>query len=98
MREKYDACTARAVASLSILTELTTPLVKPGGLVVLYKADYAEELEAAKGAVSKLGLRLDDTISMPAELLEHHILVFTKTKPTSAQYPRRYAKIKKSPL
>lgn len=98
MREKYDACTARAVSSLPMLSELTVPFVKPGGLVVLYKADYKEELAASSGAMEQLRIALERVLSMPATLLDHHILVFEKKKATPARFPRRYAKIKSAPL
>lgn len=98
MREAFDACTARAVASLPILAELTVPFVRVGGLVMLYKADYEEELQSASGAMGQLGIHLQRVMSMPAELLDHHILVFEKGKATPARFPRRYAKIKSAPL
>lgn len=36
-REKYDVCTARAVARLNTLCEYCMPFVKPGGLFIAYK-------------------------------------------------------------
>lgn len=49
MRESYDIVTARAVARLSVLSELCLPLVKKNGLFVALKAASAEEeLNAGK--------------------------------------------------
>lgn len=48
-RESYDLVTARAVARLSVLSELCLPLVKKEGLFVALKASAAdEEMQAGK--------------------------------------------------
>ena len=98
-REQYDVATSRAVARLNILLELTAPYVKSGGFVLALKGSAApEELTEAKNAIRKLGLKYLRTDTFPIDGAEHRILVFQKVAPTPAQYPRRYAKIKQSPL
>ena len=98
-REQYDFATSRAVARLNILLELTAPYVKVGGQVLAMKGAAAqEELSEAKTAINKLGLRLNRVTEFPIEGTCHTVLVFDKIKPTPTQYPRRYAKIKQSPL
>ncbi|MBE6926620.1 MAG: 16S rRNA (guanine(527)-N(7))-methyltransferase RsmG [Ruminococcaceae bacterium] len=98
-RESYDIATSRAVARLHILLELTAPYVKVGGKVLAMKGSAArEELEEAKNAVKKLGLTLEKIVDFPVEEGAHTVLVFKKTGHTPPQYPRRYAKIKQSPL
>ena len=98
-REQYDIATSRAVARLNILLELTAPYVKVGGLVLAMKGAAArEELEEAKNAVSKLGLKLEKIVEFPIEDTSHGVIVLRKVKPTPPQHPRRYAKIKQSPL
>ena len=98
-REQYDFATSRAVARLNILLELTAPYVKVGGKVLAMKGAAArDELEEAKNAIKKLGLKLEDIHTFPLEETAHNVLVFTKISPTPAQYPRRYAKIKQNPL
>ncbi len=98
-REQYDVATSRAVARLNILLELTAPYVKPGGYVLALKGIAAEEeISEAKNAIRRLGLKLERTEVFPIDGADHKILVFKKTAPTPAQYPRRYAKIKQSPL
>ena len=98
-REQYDFATSRAVARLNILLELTAPYVKVGGCVLAMKGSAArEELAEAKGAISKLGLSLEKVLDFPIDGAEHSVIVLRKVKPTPPQYPRRYAKIKASPL
>ena len=98
-REQYDIATSRAVARLNILLELTAPYVKVGGLVLAMKGLAAkEELAEAKNAIRKLGLRLERVAEFPIEDTAHTVIVLRKVSPTPVQYPRRYAKIKQSPL
>ena len=98
-RESYDVATSRAVARLNILLELTAPYVKVGGQVLAMKGTAAmEELEEAKNAVKKLGLKLREVKEFPVDDTAHTVLVFDKVTHTPPQFPRRYAKIKASPL
>ena len=98
-REQYDFATSRAVARLNILLELTAPYVKVGGAVLAMKGTAAqEELDEAKTAIKKLGLKLEKVQEFPADGTAHTVIVLRKVAPTPAQYPRRYAKIKQSPL
>lgn len=98
-REQYDVATSRAVARLNILLELTAPYVKVGGTVLAMKGTAArEELEEAKNAIRRLGLKLERVAEFPVDDTAHTVIVLRKVAPTPAQYPRRYAKIKQSPL
>ena len=98
-REHYDFATSRAVARLNILLELTAPFVKVGGAVLAMKGSAArEELAEAKNAISKLGLKLETVADFPVDGTAHSVIVLRKVKATPAQYPRRYAKIKQTPL
>lgn len=98
-REQYDFATSRAVARLNILLELTAPYVKVGGRVLAMKGAAAqEELQEAKGAIKKLGLKLEAVHTFPLDGTAHNVIVLQKISPTPNQYPRRYAKIKQSPL
>ncbi len=98
-RESYDFATSRAVARLNILLELTAPYVKVGGAVLAMKGAAAkEELAECKNAISKLGLKLEEVREFPIDGASHAVIVLRKVKPTPAQYPRRFAKIKQSPL
>ena len=98
-REQYDIATSRAVARLNILLELTAPYVKVGGKVLAMKGTAAqEELGEAKNAIAKLGLKLESVAEFPIDGTAHTVIVLKKVAPTPKQYPRRYAKIKQSPL
>ena len=98
-REEFDYATSRAVARLNVLLELTAPFVKVGGAVLAMKGAAArEELAEAKNAITKLGLKLETVADYPMDGTAHTVLVLRKVKPTPAQYPRRFAKIKQSPL
>ena len=98
-REQYDFASSRAVARLNVLLELTAPFVKVGGAVLAMKGSAAaEELEEAKNAISKLGLQLEKVHHFPVDGADHAVIVLRKVRPTPAQYPRRFAKIKQFPL
>lgn len=98
-RERYDFATSRAVARLNILLELTAPYVKVGGAVLAMKGTAArEELSECTGAMKKLGLKLEEVREFPIDGTSHAVIVLRKVAPTPKQYPRRYAKIKQSPL
>ncbi|MBE6976827.1 MAG: 16S rRNA (guanine(527)-N(7))-methyltransferase RsmG [Ruminococcaceae bacterium] len=98
-REKYDFATSRAVARLNILLELTAPFVRVGGAVLAMKGSAArEELEEAKNAIRRLGLKTEKVLDFTVDGATHSVIVLRKIAPTPVQYPRRYAKIKQSPL
>ena len=98
-REKFDFATSRAVARLNILLELTAPYVRVGGAVLALKGSAArEELEEAKSAVKKLGLKVEEIRDFRIDGATHSVIVLRKIAHTPPQYPRRYAKIKHVPL
>ena len=98
-REKFDFATSRAVARLNILLELTAPYVRVGGAVLALKGSAArEELEEAKSAVKKLGLKVEEIRDFRIDGATHSVIVLRKIAHTPPQYPRRYAKIKQAPL
>ena len=100
-RESFDVVTARAVASLNILSEICVPFVKINGLFIALKgSSYQEEIDNACQAVGKLKVKLTKKVllELPLKLGERSILVYKKTESTPNIYPRLYAKIKKNPL
>lgn len=100
-RESYDIVSARAVARLSVLSELCLPLVKIGGVFLAMKSkDYEEELKEAKNAISILGGEISEIkhFNLPHNMGERVIIVIKKVKATPNKYPRMFSKIKASPL
>ena len=98
-RETFDIATSRAVARLNILAELCLPFVKVGGCFLAMKAAAAEEeLQEAKRAIALLGGKLERVAEYEIDGAPRRVLVIRKVKPTPAQYPRRFAKIKQAPL
>lgn len=110
-RETYDHATARAVAALPVLCELTLPFVRLGGTLVAMKAKGAhEELDASRNAIRKLcGATADHGTSVFETSLKGNvdgedicenrtIIVAKKSVNTPKGYPRKFSQIKKSPL
>lgn len=98
-RERYDYASSRAVARLNILLELTAPFVRVGGAVLAMKGSSAqEELEEAENAIHRLGLKLERMHHFAVDGADHAVIVLRKVKPTPACYPRRFARIRQSPL
>ena len=102
-REKYDYATARAVAEMRVLSELTLPFVKVGGQLVAMKGKNAEfELNSAKKAIATLGGRNTAceslTLKGEGETLTHPLIIIDKKERTPATFPRPFAQISKKPL
>lgn len=94
-REKYDVATARALGHLAVVVELCGPLVRPGGIVIAVKGAKAEqELEEAKDALGKVGLRHVQTI----ETTTGRLVILEKTTRTPRLYPRRDGEPSRVPL
>lgn len=100
-RESYDIAVSRAVARLNMLSELCLPLVKVGGAFISMKAvDSDEELSQAARGIGMLGGKIEKIwdYTVPGTETVHRAVVIRKVKKTPPQYPRRFAKIKQSPL
>ena len=98
-REQYDLCVSRAVANLSTLSEYCLPFVKTGGLFAAYKsADCHEEIDAAKGAVFKLGGGKADVRSFSLCGMGRSIVLIRKERRTPSAYPRKAGTAARSPL
>ncbi|MDW7798477.1 16S rRNA (guanine(527)-N(7))-methyltransferase RsmG [Streptococcus canis] len=99
-RAQFDIVTARAVARMQVLSELTIPFLKIGGKLIALKAQAADqELEDAKIALSLLFGKV---------IVNHHyqlpngdsryITVVEKKKETPNKYPRKAGLPNKKPL
>ncbi len=100
-RAEFDGAVSRAVADLSMLSELTLPLVKNGGIFYAMKADgCAEEVQKAAEAVRILGGGPAETerYTVPVSGIPRALVCIRKIRETPAKYPRRFAKISSAPL
>ena len=100
-RDAYDFATARAVADLRVLAELCLPFVRPGGTFLAMKAAGCQaEVDGAARAVAVLGGRLRPAYpyTIPGAGVERKVIPIEKRSPTPKGYPRRWARIQKSPL
>ena len=101
-RETYDYATGRAVSNLNMLSELALPYVRVGGAFLAMKmAHNTEEAESAADAIAHLGGKTETHYdyslpSAPAQV--RRVLLIRKQTPTPLCYPRRFAKMQKSPL
>lgn len=101
LRERFDFAAARAVADLRLLCELCLPFVKTGGRFLAMKGtDCGQELNAALPAIQILGASVERIFDyqIPHTNVTHRVILIQKTAPTPEKYPRRWAKIQKSPL
>ena len=95
-REQYDLVVSRAVANLSLLSELCLGFVKPGGHFVPYKAGGSEEeIKAAAKAISVMGGRQTETAKfiLPGTELERVMPIIRKITSTPGKYPRNGKKL-----
>jgi 16S rRNA (guanine527-N7)-methyltransferase len=101
LREQFDIATARAVADLRVLSELCLPFVKVGGTFLAMKSvDSDKELAASEHAIQVLGGKLTSfcDYTIPHTQVAHRVAIIEKVATTPTAYPRRWAKIQKSPL
>ena len=99
-RGQYDFATARAVAKIDLVCELTVPFLKNSGHLLAQKSRQQadEELHSAASAMELLGCKVSaitapDAVALAKDLV---VVVIKKTKPTPARYPRPSAQLKKT--
>ena len=99
-RAQFDIVTARAVARMQVLSELTIPYLKVGGKLLALKASNApEELTEAKNALNLLFSKVEDNISYTLPNGDpRYITVVEKKKETPNKYPRKAGMPNKRPL
>ena len=77
------------------------PYVKVGGKFLAMKSvDSGDEVDKAARAIAKLGGRLLPRVDyeIPGTGVTHRVVVVEKVSPTPQGYPRRWARMQKSPL
>lgn len=100
-REAFDVVTARALANLPVALELTMPLCKVGGIVVIPgRGESSSHIKMAQHAIQELGGEI-----LELERVRHSdlpedsvILVVRKRISTGEKYPRRVGIPTKRPL
>ncbi|HGD5444953.1 TPA: 16S rRNA (guanine(527)-N(7))-methyltransferase RsmG [Streptococcus agalactiae] len=99
-RAKFDIVTARAVARMQVLAELTIPFLKVNGRLIALKAAAAEEeLISAEKALKTLFSQV--TVNKNYKLPngdDRNITIVSKKKKTPNKYPRKAGTPNKKPL
>lgn len=98
--EKFDIITARAVANMNILLEISIKSLKINGNLVLMKANCEEEINNSKNTLNQLGCKLVsiNEFELPKENSKRTLINIRKSEKTNNKYPRNIDKIKKFPL
>ena len=91
-RESFDIALSRAVADLSVLSELCIPFVKINGFFISYKSsDTDEEILNAENAIHILSGSAAEVINIkiPNSDISRRFVKIKKEKPTQKTYPRK---------
>ena len=99
-RAQFDLVTARAVARMQVLSELTIPFLKVGGRLIALKASSAEdELKQAKNALNLLFAKVLENVHYQLPNGDPRTLtIVEKKKETPNKYPRKAGVPNKRPL
>ena len=98
-REKFDLCTARAVAAMNVLSEYCLPYVKERGYFSAYKSgNIAEEIENAGKAITVLGGEIENADIFDFYDMKRSIVLVKKIRRTPAKYPRKAGLPSKNPI
>ena len=99
-RAQFDLVTARAVARMQVLSELTIPFLNVGGRLIALKASSAEdELHQAKNALNLLFAKVLENVDYQLPNGDPRTLtIVEKKKETPNKYPRKAGVPNKRPL
>jgi 16S rRNA (guanine527-N7)-methyltransferase len=100
-RHQYDLALVRAVASANVCAEYALPLVKVGGIAILYRGNWTEEeASSLELAVAKLGgeITKTDLFYTPISNSIRHCIWLHKTTDTHPYYPREIGMPTQKPL
>ncbi|MFN9401231.1 MAG: 16S rRNA (guanine(527)-N(7))-methyltransferase RsmG [Dolichospermum sp.] len=90
-RQNYDVAVIRAVGHVSVCAEYSLPLVRKGGLAIIYRGSWSEaENESLETAVEQLGgvVELIEEFSTPLSNSMRHCLYLRKVTNTPISFPR----------
>lgn len=100
-RQSYDIALTRALGSASVCLEYALPLLKLGGLAILYRGQWTDEETAAlEPAVEQLGSVIEsiEEFTTPLSHSVRHCLYLRKVAPTPLQFPRAVGLPEQKPL
>ncbi|WP_201789184.1 16S rRNA (guanine(527)-N(7))-methyltransferase RsmG [Scytonema hofmannii] len=100
-RQCYDVALIRAVGTASVCAEYTLPLLKQGGLAVIYRGNWMEdEAKSLKNAVQQLGGTIESVEEFTTPLTHsiRHCLYLRKVATTPSQFPRAVGVPTQKPL
>lgn len=97
--EKFDVVTARAVAQMHFLLEVSIPMLKIGKHFIAMKGNIENEIDY-NYALDKLSASQLDIIKfkLPNENSNRTLIKIIKNKSTKKIFPRKYVEIKRNPL
>jgi 16S rRNA (guanine527-N7)-methyltransferase len=90
-RQNYDVAMIRAVGNASVCAEYTLPLLKQGGLAIIYRGNWTqEETTALTDAVKLLGgeIKAIEQFTTPLSNSLRHCLYLRKIATTPTKFPR----------
>lgn len=97
--EKFDVVTARAVAQMYFLLEVSIPMLKKEKCFIAMKGNIENEIDYTY-AMNKLNCSLENIIKfkLPIEESNRTLIKIVKNNTTSKIFPRKYIEIKRKPL
>ena len=98
---RFDVVTARALAPLAVVEEYAAPLLRIGGLLVVWRGQRDPDAEgSAYRAAVELGLELNEPKQVhPYKGAKHrHLHLASKVSETPPSFPRREGLARKRPL
>lgn len=101
MRESFDVMTSRAVGPISSLLEVGLPLLRSGGVALLFKTEAAlSEWKQCRDLLTTLGGEADSQhqYQLPGDLQNRLILCSRKSRSTPMKFPRQNGLPFKKPI
>lgn len=100
-RQQYDVALIRAVGTASVCAEYTLPLLKQGGLAIIYRGTWTEEeTTIMENASQQLGGVIEsiDKFTTPLSNSIRHCLHLRKIANTPSKFPRAVGVPTQKPL
>ncbi len=100
-RARHDLVTARALAPPAVVAEYAAPLLRIGGIALLWRGNRDPEAESA-GDLAAAQLGLEPAAIIPVQpyptAKNRHLHLMVKVAPTPPRFPRRPGIARKRPL